>query len=143
MEETVYEPFEFFKLPYYLQKKIILEDLDSDSIENLCTTVNNSTSEIAREFNSKICNNSEIWREKIRIDFYKDFPKEFKNYDNDINKHLFTPKLYTSFHNAKHLTRNQLEKLGDFEALKMRGFLEEDEIGWVLNTGGDYGGTYI
>ena len=140
MEETIYEPFEFFKLPYYLQRKIILEDLDSDSIENLCKAANNSTSEIAREFNSKICNNSEIWREKIRIDFYKDFPEEFKNYD----KHLFTPKLYKSFHNAKHLTRNQLEKLWDVEALKMRGFLEEErDIGLVLNTGGDYGGTYI
>jgi len=144
MEETVYEPLEFFKLPYKFQKKIILKDLDYDSIENLCEAANNSESELAKQFYLKICKNPKIWREKIRIDFYKDFPEEFKEYDNDKNKHLFTPKLYKSFHNAKHLTRNQLIKDWDPEALKIRGILEKDETGWFLNTGmGYYGGTYV
>lgn len=140
MEETVYEPFEFFKLPYDLQRKIILEDLDSDSIENLCEAANNSTLGIAREFYFNFCKNSEIWREKIKIDFYRDFPEEFEKYDRDRNS--FTPKLYKSFHNAKHLTRKQLVDLADFEALKILGFLREDNIGVLIEDSGGLG-SYI
>ena len=36
MEEPVYTPFEFFNLPNYLQRKILIEELDLRSINNLC-----------------------------------------------------------------------------------------------------------
>lgn len=47
--DKIYTPFEFFNLPDYLQRKIILEGLDSDSIENLCKAAQKSKSKKAKK----------------------------------------------------------------------------------------------
>ena len=60
--DEIYTPFEFFNLPDYLQRQIILEELDSESIENLCEAALLSESKKAKEFFSNFCKNSEIWR---------------------------------------------------------------------------------
>ena len=36
MEEPIITPFEFFNLPDYLQRRILIEELSLESINNLC-----------------------------------------------------------------------------------------------------------
>ena len=77
MEETVYTPFEFFNLPDYLQRKIIVEELNAESIKNLCEAAYKSKSEQAKEFFFNFCKNSEVWRSKIQYEF----PTYFREID--------------------------------------------------------------
>ena len=75
MDETVYTPFEFFNLPYYLQRRILIEDLDFRSIENLCDAANEIENAKAKEFLKELCGSVEVWKEKFQYDFPRSFPK--------------------------------------------------------------------
>jgi len=89
MEETVYTPMEFFDLPDYLQRKILIEELDLESIENLCEAAGLSRSETASRFFSGICKNPEVWRSKLQHDFpayFVDSPSRDFNFWIDIYK---------------------------------------------------------
>lgn len=90
MEETMYTPFEFFNLPDYLQRKIMIEELDFDSINNLCEAASWSKSEQAILF-SQLCADSEVWRSK----FQYAFPSYFEGMDRDAAN--FWKDAYESF----------------------------------------------
>lgn len=82
MEETVYTPFEFFNLPDLVQRKIMIEELDFESIKNLCEAASRSKSEQAILFN-QLCADSEVWRSKFRYTF----PSYFEGMDRDAAQH--------------------------------------------------------
>ena len=68
-EETVYTPFQFFDLPDYLQRRILIEDLNLQSIENLCEAADKYTELKAKVFKRNLCENDGMWREKILHNF--------------------------------------------------------------------------
>lgn len=67
----MYTPVEFFNLPDYLQRKILLEDLDYESIRNLCIAVKQEEkrSANAAKFSRDFCTNFRFWRDKFQYDF--------------------------------------------------------------------------
>jgi len=75
MEETVYAPVEFFNLPDYLQRKILIEELDYESIENLCEAVEQEEDRNPRatRFFQDFCMNAQFWKDKFRYSFPRGF----------------------------------------------------------------------
>jgi len=108
--DEIYTPFEFFNLPYYLQRQIILEELDSESIENLCEAALLSESKKAKEFFSNFCKNSEIWRFKIQY--------EFPSYFREIDRR--------PFNSWKDEYENLKEKVKEYEEDFFRAVAEND-----------------
>ena len=81
MEETVYTPGDFFNLPYYLQRKILLENLDLESIENLCSAVGEEERKRsgATEFFQDFCGNVQFWRDKFQNSFPRSFARVIRH----------------------------------------------------------------
>ena len=81
MEETVYTPGDFFNLPDYLQRKILLEDLDLESIENLCNAVGEEERKVsgATKFFQNFCGNVQFWRDKFQNSFPRSFARVIRH----------------------------------------------------------------
>lgn len=64
--------FEFFKLPYDIQRKILIEELSFANINNFCTAVMKYLGEKSPEalqFEQDFCENVEFWKDKFKYDF--------------------------------------------------------------------------
>ena len=74
--EEVYTPTDFFNLPDYLQRKILIEDLDLQSIGNLCDAVSieKDKNPGAVKFFQDFCENVQFWQDKFQYDFPRSFP---------------------------------------------------------------------
>ena len=74
--ETTLEPFQFFELPYDLQRQIMIEELSLESVKNLCAAA--ATSKQFQSFLQDICNNVEVWRSKFKYDFPDVYPESLR-----------------------------------------------------------------
>ena len=75
MEEPVYTPFEFFNLPDYLQRKIMIEELDFESVQNLCDATNEIENAKVKNFFERLCGSAGVWKDKFQHDLPRSFPR--------------------------------------------------------------------
>lgn len=116
MEEEI-TPFQFFRLDEYLQRKIMIEDLDYESIQNLCDAAKEMEQ---KRFLDNICENAEVWRAK----FKHDFPRSFDRF----NRMAVKIRKVDNVSYWKNFYRSLKTSMPDYEERMINAVKEEDPI---------------
>jgi len=130
MEETVYTPKDFFDLPDYLQRKILIEELDFESIRNLCIAVKQEKkrSANAAKFSRDFCENFRFWRDKFQYDFPEsfDYIMGIATRYGKTDSSYYWVAMYREYHRSIPLVRRRLVEIartGGFHGAELAKYL--------------------
>jgi len=141
-QDTVVTPGQFFLLPDYLQRKIMIEELSDESINNLCTAAKGSNQEAPRLFYENICRNAEVWRAKFQYDFPTYFPEVVDNSEMSgaYNNFFFWKRFYRLY--SQEVPKSSNELLWAVRSNNVEGVKESLKLGADPNITSDGEGPY-